>query len=356
MDVVLREGVCADHPNEAWIVLGGTGHEGATNVLQAVALLPAMNQMQVEVCCHEKLTALGHKLQMSVARRQSIETVLLLNWFTRGADTPAELGQEAAFFPDLQPQRGADTPAELGSLHGEHMHWTVGNDYLGSFPPGEVSWQYHSMPRTQALPRTTFNARVAAALRLVTEKRLAAMCPPPPPGSTPTRALTPDEFTKAFTAMKDVFTAIWHENVPGASQRARESRRDYRERIRGAFRTWAKAMYADQVVLTNLLRLGFGGAVTPDISLGAAMHTYNDHAKQNRKDKRENRKTERQEYTARKIRRALRFGNISEQALTAHQRGLLRRLQAGELRMPKPDLQREDIVTKLARLQGYTFQ
>ena len=24
MDVVLREGVCADHPNDAWIVLGGT--------------------------------------------------------------------------------------------------------------------------------------------------------------------------------------------------------------------------------------------------------------------------------------------------------------------------------------------
>ena len=69
MDVVLREGVCADHPNEAWIVLGGTGHEGAANVLQAVALLPAMKQMQVEVCCHEKLTALGHKLQMSFARR-----------------------------------------------------------------------------------------------------------------------------------------------------------------------------------------------------------------------------------------------------------------------------------------------
>ena len=193
--------------------------------------------MQVEVCCYKKLTALGHNLQMSVTRRQGIETVLLLNLFTRGTDTPAELSQKAAFFPDLQPQRSADTPAELGSLHGEHMHWTVGDEYLGSFPPGEVSWHYDSMPRTQALPRTTFNARVAAALRLVTEKRLAAMCPPPPPGSTPTRALTDDEFTKAFTAMKDVFTAIWHENVPGASQRAGERNRHYRERFRAAFRT-----------------------------------------------------------------------------------------------------------------------
>ena len=59
MDVVLREGVSADHPNDAWIVMGGTGHEGATDALQAVALLPAMNHMQGEVACHEKLTALG---------------------------------------------------------------------------------------------------------------------------------------------------------------------------------------------------------------------------------------------------------------------------------------------------------
>ena len=80
-----------------------------------------MNQMQVDVCCHEKLTTLGHKLHMSVARKQSIETVLLLSWVTRGADTPAELGQEAAFFPELQPQRGAYAPAELGSFHGKHM-------------------------------------------------------------------------------------------------------------------------------------------------------------------------------------------------------------------------------------------
>ena len=86
------------------------------------------------------------------------------------------------------------------------------------------------------------------------------------------------------------------------------------------------------------------------------MRAYNEHAKQKREDKRDNRKTELQEYTARKIRRALRFGNISEGALTPHQRRLLQRLHAGELRLPKPDLQREDIVTKLARLQGYTFQ
>ena len=115
-------------------------------------------------------------------------------------------------------------------------------------------------------------------------------------------------------------------------------------------------MYAHEMVLTKLLRFGLSGAGTPAKLLGAAIHAHNDHAKQNRKDKTENRTTERQEYAARKIRRALRFGSISEDALPAHQRGLLRRLQAGELRMPKPDLQREDIVTKLAWLQGYTFQ
>ena len=115
-------------------------------------------------------------------------------------------------------------------------------------------------------------------------------------------------------------------------------------------------MYADQVVLTHLLRFGFDGADTPAKALGAAMHARNDHAKQNRKDKSKNRETERQAFTALKIRRALRFGNMSEAALTGHQRELLRRIHAGKLRMPKPDLQREDIVTKLARLQGYTFQ
>ena len=53
-----------------------------------------MNQMQVEVCCHEKLTALGHHMQMGVSRRPTIETVLLLSWFIRGADTPADQGYQ----------------------------------------------------------------------------------------------------------------------------------------------------------------------------------------------------------------------------------------------------------------------
>ena len=97
------------------------------------------------------------------------------------------------------------------------------------------------------------------------------------------------------------------------------------------------------------------GADTPAKVLGAAMHTYNDHAKKNRKDTEENMTMEHQEYTARKIRRALRFKTISEEALATHQRELLRRLQAGELRMPKTKLPRDDIVAKLALLQGYTF-
>ena len=45
------------------------------------------------------------------------------------------------------------------------------------------------------------------------------------------------------------------------------------------------------VVFSNLLRFGCGGADTPAKALGAAMHTYNGHAKQNRKDEEENRKT-----------------------------------------------------------------
>ena len=62
-----------------------------------------------------------------------------------------------------------------------------------------------------------------------------------------------------------------------------------------------------------------------------------------------------EENTAQKIQRAVRFGHISEEALTEHEGDLLRRLKAGELRMPKPDQQRDDIVAKLARLQGQTF-
>ena len=34
-------------------------------------------------------------------------------------------------------------------------------------------------------------------------------------------------------------------------------------------------MYADQVVLTNVLRLGLGGVDTPAEALGAAMHAHN---------------------------------------------------------------------------------
>ena len=105
--------------------------------------------------------------------------------------------------------------------------------------------------------------------------------------------------------------------------------------VRGAFRTWAKAMYADKVVLTNLLRFGFSGADTPAKLLGTAIHAHNDHTKQNRKDKNDNRKTELQEYSARKVRRALRFGKITEASLTPYQKDMLRRLKAGELRIQK---------------------
>ena len=51
----------------------------------------------------------------------------------------------------------------------------------------------------------------------------------------------------------------------------------------------------------------------------------------------------------------MRFGYISEEALTGHEGDLLRRLKAGELPMPKPDQQRDDIVAKLALLQGRTY-
>ena len=156
--------------------------------------------------------------------------------------------------------------------------------------------------------------------------------------------------------MKDEFSAIWFKNVPRARKRAGEHPRDYRKRFRGAFRTWAKAMYADEVVLTNLLRFGFSGADTPAKLLGTAIHAHNEHAKQNRKDKKHNRITELQEHYARKVRRALRFGKITEKALTPYDNDMLRRLEAGELRIRKPEMEREDFATKLTRLQGHIFQ
>ena len=133
------------------------------------------------------------------------------------------------------------------------------------------------------------------------------------------RQLTQSEFEVAFQAMKDAFSAIWCKNVPGESkQQAGENNKDYRKRFRGAFHMWATAMYADEVVLTNLLRQGFSGADTPAKLLGTAIHAHNDHTKQNRKDKNDNRKTELQEYSARKVRRALRFGATRSSRGTIH--------------------------------------
>ena len=43
----------------------------------------------------------ANNMQMGVSRRPTIESVLLLSWFARGADTPADQGEEAPCFPDL---------------------------------------------------------------------------------------------------------------------------------------------------------------------------------------------------------------------------------------------------------------
>ena len=55
-----------------------------------------------------------NKMRMGVSRRPTIETVLLLSWFTRGEDTPADQGEEAPFFPDLEP------------TNPEHRYWAEG--------------------------------------------------------------------------------------------------------------------------------------------------------------------------------------------------------------------------------------
>ena len=106
------------------------------------------------------------------------------------------------------------------------------------------------------------------------------------------------------------------------------------------------------MVLTNLLRLGFSGADTPAKLLGAMLRAHNDHTQQNRTGKSDNRNTELEEHFARKVRRALRFGKLTNEALTPYQKDMLRRLQAGELRIQN----REEFATKLTQLLGHAAQ
>ena len=65
MDDVVDAGVVPDQgqwtPFHSWLMLGDTGHTGAGNALQAVALNDKMKCMQMVVACYNKLTVLGSR-------------------------------------------------------------------------------------------------------------------------------------------------------------------------------------------------------------------------------------------------------------------------------------------------------
>ena len=78
--------------------------------MQTVALNNKLPRLEMQVACHGKLTALGHDVQMHVLRRWSLETVLLLGLQTRCAETPADVGEETPFMPNLRSQGHQTAP------------------------------------------------------------------------------------------------------------------------------------------------------------------------------------------------------------------------------------------------------
>ena len=66
-----------------------------------------------------------------------------------------------------------------------------------------MPWQYVDMPRGQVLLRSTFNARVAAAVRIVQEKREAVMPSPRTPDDA-RQMLTSEPYTRAWHALQEL--------------------------------------------------------------------------------------------------------------------------------------------------------
>ena len=225
MEDVLDAGVVSDQDQRtgfhAWLVLGDTGHTGVGNALQAVALNDKMQCVEMVVACYDKLTVLGSgEVQIRVHRRMSIETTLLLELQTRGAETPAGVGEQARFLPVLEASGGAP------------KHWKVGHDYLRAWPKDGVPWQYVDMPRGQMLPRSIFNARVEAALRIVEEKREAVMPSPRTPDDA-RKELTPEQYERAWCALQELFMDIWRQDCPDTCGKQEwEKPEEYRARCR----------------------------------------------------------------------------------------------------------------------------
>ena len=110
---------------------------------------------------------------------------------------------------------------------------------------------------------------------------------------------------------------IWMENLPEtAGQQWEETPSDYRQRTRGAFRTWQKAVYGHANVVCFLLKYGFptgdGGADTPAKALALAMHARATSAEEQRQEERTSYQQEQAHWEARKLRRDVRFGRLRE--------------------------------------------
>ena len=183
-----------------------------------------------------------------------MEAVLLLALQKCGTEAPADVGKQTPFLPNLQASRGQTALT---------ANCEDGDQYLRTWPKGKVPWQYVTMPRGQALPRSLFGARVAAAVRLVEEKRNEVLPAPRAPDAAWV-SLTDKQFKKAWAALTEAFMSIWRQNRPESAERQEnENQRGYRERSRGAFRTWQKTMYSHANVIENLLRYGFAAGDSP---------------------------------------------------------------------------------------------
>ena len=85
------------------------------------------------------------------------------------------------------------------------MFWLLGNEYLRTWPQGEVPWQYVDMPKGQVLSRTAFNERAVSAARLILRQREAVLRAGPQGART---RLSDDQFARAWAGAQEECNCI----------------------------------------------------------------------------------------------------------------------------------------------------
>ena len=318
---------------QAWIAIGDMGHVGEGNALQVVDRVAALKALDVTVACHERLTVVGSNIHIQVARRRSLETVMLVSVSHRDADTLTSQGDGVAFLPSIQTGSSGERTRPA---------WREAADFLRAWPDGEVPYHFTAMPEGEPLSRGVYGGRVVAALSLLRRARAMA-------GRTAdTRAedpLTSREFEVAWQWLQGEFAKIWEENEP---EQVWQGGRERRKRTRGALRTWCRAVYGHTAVVTTLLRNGFrigqggadtpaSGADTPASTLGRAMRAQLAAAQEFARAaaepdlELEQRRAYRE---ARRLSRAVQDGTTRIADLSAAQQDVLQRLRMGDLPCP----------------------